>query len=180
MPQPDSREPVPLEETSTWAQTPALQAWVWVLGNRASVGTPPLAHCSVHYAPALCQALGRAQDTDNLSQWTHPLMEIEDGGAMTTYTFSLSFCCVSFCFGKAYSTWKFPGRTSNPCHSSNPSHCSDNARSLTNCATRELLRLLSPNCSFPISKMGLAVFCDWVIVNSCSLIPPLIHSPDLC
>ena len=33
---------------------------------------------------------------------------------------------------------KFPGQGSNLCHSSDPSQCSDNARSLTHWATREL------------------------------------------
>ena len=34
--------------------------------------------------------------------------------------------------------WKILGQESKPRHSSNPSHYSDNARSLTCCATREL------------------------------------------
>ena len=34
--------------------------------------------------------------------------------------------------------WKFLGQGSNLCHSSNLSCCSDNARSLTHCTTREL------------------------------------------
>ena len=43
-----------------------------------------------------------------------------------------------FLFGCVCSTWKFPGQGLNPCHSSDPSHCSDNARSLIYCVTREL------------------------------------------
>ena len=42
-------------------------------------------------------------------------------------------------FGGTLDMWKFPGQGSNPCHSNDPSSCSDNARSLTHCATRELL-----------------------------------------
>ena len=47
-----------------------------------------------------------------------------------------------FLFGEGGCTggmWKFPGQESNPCHSSN------NARSLTHCATRKLLTLLLRN-----------------------------------
>ena len=42
-----------------------------------------------------------------------------------------------FFFGHTCSIWKFPGQGLNPCHSSNPSCYSENARSLTSCATRE-------------------------------------------
>jgi len=35
--------------------------------------------------------------------------------------------------------WKFPGQELNLYHRSGQSHCSDNAGSLTHCATRELL-----------------------------------------
>ena len=44
----------------------------------------------------------------------------------------------SRCFGHVCGMWKFPGQGSNRCHSSDPSCCSDKARSLTCCATREL------------------------------------------
>ena len=40
-------------------------------------------------------------------------------------------------FGCTCGLWKFLGQKSNPCHGSDPSYCSDNARSLTTCATRE-------------------------------------------
>ena len=42
-------------------------------------------------------------------------------------------------FGLAHSMWKFLGQRSNPLHSSTPNCCSDNARSLTPCTTKELL-----------------------------------------
>ena len=42
-------------------------------------------------------------------------------------------------FGHTCSMWKFLGQGSNPCHHSDPNRCSDNAGSLTCCATRELL-----------------------------------------
>ena len=63
----------------------------------------------------------------------------------------LLFCLFYFCnhrvceivshdfFGHAHSMQKFPGQWSNPCHSSNPRCCSDKARTLTCCATGELL-----------------------------------------
>ena len=40
--------------------------------------------------------------------------------------------------GHTCGMWKFRGQGSNPCHSSDQSHCSDSARSLTCCTTREL------------------------------------------
>ena len=44
---------------------------------------------------------------------------------------------------------KFPGQELNPCHSSDPSCCSDNARTLTYCVTRELLVCFyNPCCNF--------------------------------
>ena len=53
------------------------------------------------------------------------------------------FKCSGFFFffsGCAYGTWKFLGQGSNLCHSSDLSRCSDNARSLTQYATRKLLK----------------------------------------
>ena len=47
------------------------------------------------------------------------------------FVFVFVFCC-------AYGMWKFPDQESNPRRSNHPSHCSDNARSLAQCATREL------------------------------------------
>ena len=41
----------------------------------------------------------------------------------------------------AWGRWKLLGQGSNPCHSSNLSCCSDNARSLTSCTTREFFFL---------------------------------------
>ena len=45
----------------------------------------------------------------------------------------------NFFFGCVHSMWKFPGQGLNQCHSSDLSRCSDHARSLILCATRELL-----------------------------------------
>ena len=42
------------------------------------------------------------------------------------------------CFGWACGMQKFLGQGSNQHHSSDPGHCSDNAKSLTCCATKEL------------------------------------------
>ena len=41
--------------------------------------------------------------------------------------------------GHTCGMWKIPGQGSNPGHSSDLSHCTDNAGSLTHCATKELL-----------------------------------------
>ena len=46
-------------------------------------------------------------------------------------------------FGLNHSIWNFPGQGLNPHHSSSPSCCSDNTRSLTHCATKELLPFIS-------------------------------------
>ena len=54
---------------------------------------------------------------------------------------NVSFFKKNFIFGCACSMWKFPDQGSNLHHSSDPSHCSDNARSLTSCPTRELQRM---------------------------------------
>ena len=43
-----------------------------------------------------------------------------------------------FFFGFTLMIGEFPGQGSNPDHSIDPSHSSDNAGSLTYCATREL------------------------------------------
>ena len=51
--------------------------------------------------------------------------------------FVCSLCCHS------NSMWRFLGQGSNLCYSSNPGCCSDNARSLTCSATRELLEVHS-------------------------------------
>lgn len=42
-------------------------------------------------------------------------------------------------FGCTYGTWKFLGQGLNLCHRSNLDHCTDNAKSITHCATRKLL-----------------------------------------
>ena len=44
-----------------------------------------------------------------------------------------------FFFGHPHGIWKLPSQGSDPHHSSNPGLCSDSARSLTHCATREAL-----------------------------------------
>ena len=66
-----------------------------------------------------------------ISKWYFPLLQ--------NYWLYSSSCKVHlFFFGPAWSMWKFLGQGSNPCHSSDLSHCSDNARSLICCSTREL------------------------------------------
>ena len=44
----------------------------------------------------------------------------------------------TFVFGHARGMWNFPGQGSNLSHSRDPTRCSDDSRSLTRCATREL------------------------------------------
>ena len=63
------------------------------------------------------------------------------GKKLCVYLFYFSF----YVFGCTCNMWKFPGQGSNPLHSSKPSHCSDNAKSLTFCATGELLCLFILN-----------------------------------
>ena len=58
---------------------------------------------------------------------------------MAWNTFVLNFNFFFFFFGHTCSMWKFPGQRLNPCHSSHPSCCSDNARYLAYCTSRELL-----------------------------------------
>ena len=48
------------------------------------------------------------------------------------------FFVLFYFVGPICSMCKFPGEGSNPCHSNDRSCCSDNAGSLTHCATREL------------------------------------------
>lgn len=55
-------------------------------------------------------------------------------------------------FGCAYGMWKFPDQELNPRHSSHPSHCSENARSLIQCATRELPAVLFKQV-YPVIKL---------------------------
>ena len=52
------------------------------------------------------------------------------------------FLFSSFLSGCTWGRQKFPGQRLNPCYNSDLRHNSDNARSLTHCATRELSRLL--------------------------------------
>ena len=47
------------------------------------------------------------------------------------------YTCI-YIFGRTHGMWKFLGQELNLCHSSNLSYCSENAESLTSCATREL------------------------------------------
>ena len=55
----------------------------------------------------------------------------------------MRYACLRFGGGEhAQGIQKFPFQGLNPRNSSDPSHCSDNARSLTHCAIRELLGFL--------------------------------------
>ena len=53
---------------------------------------------------------------------------------------------VLFCFpfDHTCSMWKFLGQGLNLHHNNDPSHCSDSARSLIHCITRELLSICFP------------------------------------
>ena len=50
-----------------------------------------------------------------------------------------TFFSFFFLFGHTCNIWTFQGQGSNPSHSRDLSYCSDNARPLTHCSTRELL-----------------------------------------
>ena len=52
--------------------------------------------------------------------------------------YHLLFYLFIYLFGHVCRMWNFLGQGSNPWHSSDLSRCSDNVRSLTHCATREL------------------------------------------
>ena len=52
--------------------------------------------------------------------------------------YHLLFYLFIYFFGHVCRMWNFLGQGSNPWHSSDLSRCSDNVRSLTHCATREL------------------------------------------
>ena len=54
----------------------------------------------------------------------------------------LGFFCVFVClFCWAWGSWNFLGQGANLCYSTDLSFCSDNARSLTHCTTREIPNL---------------------------------------
>ena len=77
---------------------------------------------------------------NRIHQWSH----------LSWHFICLQIVCL-FVFGHAHGMWKFPGQGSNTQHSSDTSHCSDNARSLTHCATRELLKILNGKFIFKIA-----------------------------
>lgn len=58
------------------------------------------------------------------------------------------FVFVFVFFGPAHDMWKFPGKGLNLRHGSNMSHYSDNARSLTPCATWEFKVVSFYPCEF--------------------------------
>ena len=68
-----------------------------------------------------------------LTPWPHSWVILDKTGLILC-----SVCLFSFLFGRVHSMGKFPGQGANPHHSSHGSPCSDNARSLTPYATREL------------------------------------------
>ena len=75
---------------------------------------------------------------------------------------------------------KFPGQGLNPHHSSSLSHSSENARSLTHCATRELHPSLYnsvPNIIFPLcdspALKGFFYQINTLIVHPSEVFPPV-------
>ena len=67
-----------------------------------------------------------------------------------------------FVFCHTRGMWKFPGQGSNPCHSSNLSRFSDNAGSLTCCATKELCDVLFGHLS-SLEKCWFRPFAQFLI-----------------
>ena len=57
---------------------------------------------------------------------------------MQTFYYFLFFIIFLFFWPHLLYVAKFPGQGSNPCHTNDLHHCSDNTRSLTHHATREL------------------------------------------
>ena len=56
-------------------------------------------------------------------------------GALGGMWLKAAFINSTFIFSGVHIIWKFPGQGLNLHHSSNPGHCSDDAASLTCCAT---------------------------------------------
>ena len=75
----------------------------------------------------------------------------------------------SFFFCLSQSIWKFPGQGWDPHHSSDPSLCSDNARSLTCCTTRELL--LVPFLYCLLDKFVISFFTSVSYASEAFLMP---------
>ena len=80
--------------------------------------------------------------------WSIVNLQCCDNFSCTTEWFSYTYTHIKpflfgffflFNFGHPCGMWKFWGQGFNSHHSSDPSHCSDNTRSLTHCAMRELL-----------------------------------------
>ena len=67
-------------------------------------------------------------------------------------------------FGCTLSMQNFPSQGSNPHHGSHPSCCSDNAESLTCCATRELQTPCFKNSPFPGSS-SIRYMLIWVFFS---------------
>ena len=64
--------------------------------------------------------------------------------------------------GCTHSMWKFLGQEMNLCHSSNLSHHNDNIESLTDCATRELMKLyFCVSSCFVLRKIYLEI-AQWI------------------
>ena len=66
---------------------------------------------------------------EHQSTWSHLILTVLQGDMVIIFIFS---------FGCAWGVQKFSDQGSNPHHSSNPSHSSENTRSLTCWAAREL------------------------------------------
>ena len=67
------------------------------------------------------------------------------------YFLSITVTLLKF-FGHAHGVWMFLGQGLNPHHSSDPSFCSDNAKSLTHYAIRELF-------SYTLKKKEKLFYC---------------------
>ena len=91
------------------------------LWHMENLGPTPHRSCNQSYNSENATSLARWATTEFLFMFIY---------FFTTFVF--------FFFGCAWGVWKFPGHRLNLCHSSDPSCCSDNTRSLTSWATREL------------------------------------------
>ena len=94
--------------------------------------------------------------------WKKPMGPLDSKFHMTQESSAQESFFFFFLWYHAHGIWKFQAQGSNLCHSSNQSHSSDNTRSLSHWATRELhplLRILdqwSTNLCLETSKIFLA------------------------
>ena len=114
-----------------------------------------------------------------LSLWQWPAYQSVDTGVHSLQAITC-FVVLVLVFLATAGTWRFPGQESNPHYSSDQSYCSDNTRSLTHCATQELLLLCWVQYSYnfckpldPLKTSSICPCCKFPhpILQSCTYQP---------